>query len=140
MLLFASTSAGASPGGRCGCAADAALVHALPTSPAHCLLPFLTPNPPPPPCFYSAPHLPSDFDYRQCWGSDSEGHNFDKTQVFNNTIYVQPQYNATVACNRKNIPLDQFQKDGSDPGSRQISGMPSTPEVVAHARAILGSW
>ena len=44
----------------------------------------------------------SDFDYRQCWGNDTAGHDWDKTQVKDNTIYMQnKKVNALIACGGK---------------------------------------
>lgn len=82
----------------------------------------------------------SPFAYRPCWGNDSFGHNLDKTQVFDNTIYVLPHVDANVLCNKQNIPLEVFQKGGNEPGSRQINAMPKTADVMQLAATILGSW
>lgn len=82
----------------------------------------------------------SDFPYRQCWGSDAAGHDWDKTQVFNNTIYVVPKHNAVVQCGKYTYPLQKFQENGNDPDTLQLNSMPPTADVVAWALSVLGTW
>eukprot|EP00937_MAST-01D_sp_MAST-1D-sp2_P001006 g1006.t1 len=72
----------------------------------------------------------SDFAYRQVWGGD-----FDKTQVFNNTIYMQQ---AGINAMIDKSTLADFQEAGKgDFGTRQLVGYPSTAEITAHVQSIL---
>jgi len=81
----------------------------------------------------------SHFPYRQCWGSDSAGHNWDKSQVHNNTIYMDNQgHHAMIQCHGKKIPLAKFQANGDDPGSREFHGYPSTNDILRWARSTIG--
>merc|ERR1712007_105551 len=84
----------------------------------------------------------SDFDYRLCWGSDSSGHDWDKTQVKNNTIYMLTnQSHAMVTCENKKIALSDFQAAGNDPGSQELYGYPSTYAILFWARQAIGeNW
>jgi len=84
----------------------------------------------------------SNFDYRLCWGSDDAGHNWDKTQVQNNTIYMLTKdVHAMVTCNKESIPLSDFQVDGNDPGSQELSGYPSSDAILQWAREAIGeTW
>merc|ERR1712032_222388 len=81
----------------------------------------------------------SDFDYRLCWGSDSLGHDWDKTQVQNNTIYMLTNdTHAIVTCESKRFALSDFQADGSDPGSQELYGYPSSDAILLWARQTIG--
>merc|ERR1719198_1234723 len=80
----------------------------------------------------------ANFAYRQCWGSDGAGHDWDKTQVQNNTIYMEDGYHAMIQCKGKNVPLSQFQAKGEEPGTREISGYPHTNDILTWARTTIG--
>ena len=88
-----------------------------------------------------------NFPYRQCWGS-SAGHDWDKTQVFNNTIYIAPGHDVMISksndcplMKEKEMSLREFQKSyGGDPGSQQINRIPSIQAIVDHAHKILGDF
>jgi len=80
-----------------------------------------------------------NFIYRQCWGS-SNGHDWDKSQVYNNTIYMEPNTAVQVTCGKENIELTKFQKGGKDPGTRVLSHIPSTETIFKWARATLGTF
>ena len=75
----------------------------------------------------------SDFAYRQVWGGD-----FDKTQVFNNTIYMQQ---AGINAMIDKTTLADFQKAGKgDFGTQQLVGYPSTAEITARVESILDDY
>ena len=84
-----------------------------------------------------------DFAYRQCWGKDGR-QDYDKTRVYNNTIYV-PNQNVAVQISSGNCPgkkksydLEEFQQMGEEPGSARVVGLPSTSKVLALAESLLG--
>eukprot|EP00051_Salpingoeca_urceolata_P008274 m.104752 g.104752 ORF g.104752 m.104752 type:complete len:485 (+) comp15664_c0_seq1:1096-2550(+) len=80
------------------------------------------------------------FMYRQCWGQ-GEGHDYDKTQVFNNTIYLNDKkQNAMISCGKKSYTLPEFQSKGEEPGSKQVQQTPSAAQVSQWAQAVLGQW
>eukprot|EP00947_MAST-08B_sp_MAST-8B-sp1_P004183 g4183.t1 len=79
-----------------------------------------------------------DFAYRQCWGKDGR-QDYDKTRVYNNTIYV-PNQNVAVQISSGNCPgkkksydLEEFQKMGEEPGSARVVGLPSTSKLCNNA-------
>jgi len=82
----------------------------------------------------------SDFDYRQCWST--KDHDWDKTQVFNNTIYLQNlKLNAKLSkCDGGGKTLAQIQAQGDEPGSKQINSYPSTANIMAWAKDRLGQF
>lgn len=84
----------------------------------------------------------TNFSYRNCWGSDDSGHNWDQTQVQNNTIYMPTEdVHALVACGGGEITLHDFQVDGNDPGSQELYGYPATETILQWARDAMGeSW
>lgn len=100
----------------------------------------------------------TNFSYRQCWGSDTQGHDWDKSQVQNNTIYLQtagmhaqisclrfPSSSAlgcpqSLACKGKTtVSLPEFQQGGDEPGSREVHGYPSTAQILEWAREAIGT-
>jgi len=83
----------------------------------------------------------NDFNYRACWGSDGQ-HDWDKTQVFNNSIYLETsKVNAMVSgCDGKTITLAQLQKEGKEPGSRQFNAYPPTSKIIQWAKEKLGKF
>merc|ERR1719266_521512 len=81
-----------------------------------------------------------DFDYRQCWGTDKEGHDWDKTQVYDNSIYVQnPDVQVKISgCEGgRGLTLQQLQAEGKEPGSKQFNAYPSTSTIVTWAKDTL---
>lgn len=81
----------------------------------------------------------SNFTYRNCWGADSVGHDWDKTQVQNNTIYLQTSdVHAMISCEDADIALSDFQKQGNEPGSQEFYGYPATDDILQWARAAIG--
>ena len=80
--------------------------------------------------------------YRQAWGKDKEGHDWDKTQVFNNTIYVYPTFNAMITAvnGSSTVTLPQFQKAGEEPGSVQYQHIPASSEIINWGRNRLGTF
>ena len=92
-------------------------------------------------------HLGSTpFAYRPCFGSQG-GVDYDRTQVHDNTIYVedtsvQAVIGPTGGCPGPNrsYTLEQFQSLGEEPGSRRLVGYPSTPDILKAARALLGQF
>merc|ERR1711972_326622 len=82
----------------------------------------------------------NNLDYRSCWGSDGAGHDWDKSQVQNNTIYFQEEgLHAMITCpGKKKMSLPEFQKGGEEPGSREICAYPSTADILEWARATIG--
>jgi len=84
-----------------------------------------------------------DFDYRQCWGTDKEGHDWDKTQVYDNSIYVQnPEVQVKISgCEGgRGLTLQQLQAEGKEPGSKQFNAYPSTSTIVTWAKDTLGQF
>ena len=73
----------------------------------------------------------SDFDYRQDW--DTPAAQWGKTQVYDNTIYLEKGYNAMV--DKKTLAAAQ--KDGDDPGTRQINRIPASDDIVTEIQAVL---
>jgi hypothetical protein len=91
-------------------------------------------------------HLGStSFAYRPCFGADAT-HDYDRSQVHNNTIYVQSEevdvlIGPTGGCPaHRTYTLEDFQRLGKEPGSRRIIGYPSSNEIMASARATLGQF
>merc|ERR1712151_153952 len=50
-----------------------------------------------------------DFEYRTCWGSDKSGHDWDESQIENNTIYLASNAShAMIKCGKKSQALAVF--------------------------------
>lgn len=86
-----------------------------------------------------------NFQYRQCWGSVDHDtvYDYDKTQVFNNTIYVaNDEVNVEISggnCpgHNKSYSLEDFQHLGEEPGSSRITHWPSTKQIIEEAEKLL---
>lgn len=83
------------------------------------------------------------FDYRQCWGSDGV-HDWDKTQVYNNTIYTVdakvPIHITGCPPKKSTLTLPEAQGKGYDPGTKHIPSFPTDAELTAQITAVLGSY
>lgn len=88
------------------------------------------------------------FGYRVCWGS-SNGVDWDKVGVHNNTIYVaSPKVEVQITqqhpmgCpgRKTSYTLQEFTKMGEEPGSRVVSPLPPTDSLIELAREALGPF
>lgn len=76
----------------------------------------------------------SDFSYRQSWNVKDDSHDYDKSQVQNNTIYLGKEgINAMI----DKETLKQIQAKGEEPGSVQYNQWPSIDSIIDQARKIL---
>eukprot|EP01063_Lacrimia_lanifica_P022202 TRINITY_DN29866_c0_g1_i1.p1 TRINITY_DN29866_c0_g1~~TRINITY_DN29866_c0_g1_i1.p1 ORF type:complete len:828 (+),score=233.01 TRINITY_DN29866_c0_g1_i1:46-2529(+) len=83
-----------------------------------------------------------NFPYRNCWGHDTT-HDYDATQVYNNTLYVGTDaLRVLVLCpkDKTNYTLQEFQAMGEEPGSQIVVGWPTADWLTARAQTILGKW
>eukprot|EP00750_Incisomonas_marina_P033658 INCI9923.3.p1 GENE.INCI9923.3~~INCI9923.3.p1 ORF type:complete len:923 (-),score=130.23 INCI9923.3:2785-5553(-) len=79
----------------------------------------------------------NNFAYRDDWGKRPSGVEWDTTQVYNNTIYLNGSgINAMVASET----LAQVQKRGGDPGTQQINHIPTTADIVGSIKAMLDPY
>jgi len=80
-----------------------------------------------------------NFDYRSCWGTDDAGHDWDKTQVQNNTIYMKSaQVHPMISCAKDTVPLSDFQAEGKEPGTKEFASHPETDVILQWSRAAIG--
>jgi len=78
-------------------------------------------------------------------GAGTDGtHEWDKTQVYNNTIYTgSPSVAVHInGCpgREKTLTLPEAQARGYDPGTLHVGHLPRTADLMAQVVAILGSF
>ncbi len=82
------------------------------------------------------------FAYRQCWNVTGNEHDFDRTQVYDNTVYVANEgvqvKIAPCPGQKGGYTLADIQREkGADPGSTRVVGIPPVATLLAQANAIL---
>ena len=82
--------------------------------------------------------LTDSLKYRDCWSTPD--HDYDKTQVHDNTLYVGANHTAYIVCDNKHVTVPDFLAKGNEPGTTQLESIPATSEIMMWAKSALGTF